>query len=860
MTFSDVLDSAIGTALPELGDFGFFDVIAGEHLCRSARAYEDEELELALRRVEWERPLEASCDSRFSCTGKAALHLNSEKICLHGNVDGGHPAAPSGVAFNSMMQVPMRYRGELIGALTLYMGKSRRLHTLEQFELAQELASLTAPIVMNAQLVEQHSRAREALQKSEEFLRSATEAAELGLWEWDILNDRITCSDRLFELHGLPPRSSAAPSAEFVALVHPDDLPAVLASRDAALAGTGDYIVEFRPLRADGQISWLSARAQVMRDSAGRPLRLVGATIDVTQRVELLAAERRARCEAEKGRERLELLATASIRLSGSLQPDSTLLTIAEVIVPRLADWCRIDLLDGKGVLVHALTHHSDAERAKAATKIAQRMRASPQAVGSLAWCVATGRSHRNNFASLDELAAIGDPEMLAFAQTVSLRAYCVTPLVARGRRIGAMAMLQAESGRCIGDDDAAMIAVLAQRAAVALDNARLYTEAEEARREAEQARQKAEDADRAKDAFLAMLGHELRNPLAPIVATLKVMALRDSTSFRDERRVIERQVMNLSHLVDDLLDVARITRGQIHLKRELVTLQSVIHRAVETATPLLEKHRHNLEITLPDAGHDDAAPVFDADESRLVQVFANLLTNAARYTPEGGHIRVQAQVNGIHCRIGIHDDGQGIPSEILPHVFELFFQGAQGPDRAAGGMGIGLALVKNIVGLHGGRVEALSEGPDRGSSFIVELPLAAPAQLSAATSLSTTEMTPETRRKRILLVDDNRDALESLAMMLELHGHEVRIASDPVTGLTLAAGFDPEVAILDIGLPGMDGYELANRLRANGATCRLFALTGYGLAQDREKSRACGFDHHLVKPIDPAVLIQALD
>jgi PAS domain S-box-containing protein len=845
----DALAHAIASALPELGDFGYFDVVEGAHVRRTARAHDDAPLQALLQATEWVQQPPGALPPCALCSGEPALYVNTHDAGWHA-LNGGQTVPTYPFAFGSVVSVPMRYRGELVGALTLFMGRSGRIHTAEQLLLAQELATLAALIVVNGRLIEQHLQARQALQKSEEFLRSATEAGELGLWEWDIPNDRITCSDRLLALHGLPPRSPAESAADFVALVHPDDLPALIARREAALAGSCNYIVEFRPLRPDGRECWLSASAQVVRDPAGRPLRMVGATLDVTHRVELLAAERRARAEAESARQRLELVAAASARLSGSLQPDATLAAIADLVVPRLADWCRVDLLDAAGALVRTVTHHRDPERARVGTEAAQRLRASPQTMGSLAWCVATGRSHWRNAASPHDFADTGDADLLAFAKVFGMRAYCVVPLVARGRRIGAMALLQAESGRQFGDDDASLIEVLAQRAAVALDNARLYAEAEEARRDAEKA-------NRAKDEFMAMLGHELRNPLAPIVTMLKVMALSDDVSFRHERRVIERQVANLSRLVDDLLDVARITGGEVRLKRERVLLRDVIDKAVETATPLFESRRHRLDIALPQGAA--AQVVFDADEGRLAQVFANLLTNAARYTPEGGIVRLQAEVDGPVCRIGVHDNGQGIAADVLPHIFELFFQAAQGPDRAAGGLGIGLALVKNLVGLHGGSVVARSEGRGRGSSFVVELPLALSALPALATAPAHAAAAPAPRRQRVLLVDDNRDALESLAMMLELHGHDVRSAHDPTVGLTLAAGFNPDVAILDIGLPGMDGYELAARLRADGARCRLVALTGYGGADDRAKCLAAGFDQHLVKPIDPVLLIQAL-
>jgi signal transduction histidine kinase/PAS domain-containing protein len=858
--FAGTLETTILAALPELGDFGLLEVFEGERLRCVARAHEDESLQAELATMAATRERDGADAWSPNWGGAPTLHLAAGGALGEGEPAGEQDRLLRRFASSSCIVVPLRYGGDLIGTLKLFMGRSGRKHTAEHLACAQELATIAAPIVVNSRLVEQHLKAREDLQRSEEFLRTATDAGELGLWEWDIESDRITCSERLFALHGLPPDCAIARSADFIGLVHPDDIAEVNARREAAFAGTGDYCVEFRPLRPDGRSTWLSARAQVFRDSLGKPVRMIGATIDVTSRMEMLARERGIRAEAEAARRRLELLAAASVRLSASLHPETTLAAIAEVVVPQLADWCLVDLVGADGEPDRIFSYHGDRERAAVGEAALRRLRASPETEGSLNGCFARGQSRRSQAAPADDPAESGDAALSEFARATGMRAWCVVPLVARGRRIGAIAMLQAESGRSFSDDDASMIEVLAQRSAVALDNARLFAEAEHASRQAEQARRAAEDASRAKDEFLAMLGHELRNPLAPIVTNLKLMALRDETAFRGERRVIERQVAHLSRLVDDLLDVARITRGDVRLRRQTVPLHHVVDKAIETATPLLESRRHRLELELPTASANGHAPAFHADPDRLVQVFANLLTNAARYTPDGGRIRLRADIEGDRCRISVIDNGQGIAKALLPRVFELFFQGAQGSDRANGGLGIGLALVKNLVGLHGGEVAAHSEGPGRGSTFVVTLPLLPACGPPDSEAPSTRAGALAARQRRILLVDDNRDALESLATVLELNGHDVRTASDPVSAMAVAAGFDAEFAILDIGLPGMDGYELAARLRAAGSQCRLLALTGYGRTEDQARSRACGFEQHLVKPIDPVALLNVLD
>ncbi len=435
---------------------------------------------------------------------------------------------------------------------------------------------MDAPIarkLADAGLIEQYARSQAALQESEERLRLAMEAADLGTWDWDIANDRVSWSDAVFRLHGVTPDGFGGSVADFARIVHDDDRPRVQRQIEATLADDTPYATEFRVVWPDGTIRWLSTRAHLERDAGGAPKRMVGATYDVTERVQLLAAERTARAEAEAARQRLELLASASTILSGSLQPQATLLRLAEILTPRIADWCRIDLLDGNGELVRGLAYHADAERSRAGTAEVKRLVGRPETVGSMAWCIRTGGSYTVNHDSPEGFAATDDPALLEFARTIGMRSLSITPLTARGRTLGALAVLQAESGRAISADDAALLGDIAGRAALALDNARLYSEAEAAR-------QQAELANRAKDEFLAMLGHELRNPLAPIVTTLKLMSVQDDGVFQRERRLIERQVRNLSDLVDDLLDVARIARGDVHLRKERVVLAEALARA----------------------------------------------------------------------------------------------------------------------------------------------------------------------------------------------------------------------------------------------------------------------------------------
>lgn len=365
-------------------------------------------------------------------------------------------------------------------------------------------------------------------------------------------------------------------------------------------------------------------------------------------------------------------------------------------------------------------------------------------------------------------------------------------------------------------------------------------------------------EADRRKDEFLALLAHELRNPLASVHNCVAIMRRAGVTDAELQwcHDVIERQSEQLKRLVDDLLDVSRITQGKIQLRTEAVNLESVVADAVETSAPIINAHQHALRVTLP-----EQPLVVHGDASRLTQVIANLLTNAAKYQNENGTIDLSACREGDMAVIAVRDHGIGLSREMLHEAFELFTQGERTPDRAQGGLGIGLSLVKKLVELHGGTVRAASNGPGHGSEFVVRLPLMeSPAAVDAVdgTPLPTPPVGP--CHQRVLVVDDNVDAAEGLAMLLRLDEHEVTIAHDGAHALSLASAARPTVVLLDIGLPGMDGYEVCRRLRAAGFTdTRIFALTGYSQDKDKQRALEAGFDAHMVKPVEFEKLQQIL-
>jgi PAS domain S-box-containing protein len=392
--------------------------------------------------------------------------------------------------------------------------------------------------------------------------------------------------------------------------------------------------------------------------------------------------------------------------------------------------------------------------------------------------------------------------------------------------------------------------------AMLVLHDATERTRSEEQHRQLEEElRRHAEEllgADRRKEQFLAMLAHELRNPLAPIRNAVELMRQVETAdpTFRPAREMVERQVKHLARLVDDLLDISRITRGSIRLRKEMVNLNLVVQRAAEGARPLIESRAHELEVRLP---HEPIR--LEADPTRLEQVISNLLDNAAKYTMPGGHIWLTAAREGDQAVISVRDTGIGVPPDVLERVFEPFVQSDGSLARSEGGLGVGLTLVRSLVEMHGGQVEACSPGVGQGSDFVIRLPVGLLAEGTVATAEPATASAP--RPLRVLVVEDNIDAAESLATLLRLWNHDVAVVHDGRTALETAREQQPEVVLLDIGLPGLDGYQVARRLREEIGLDHtlLVAMTGYGQPEDRRRSKEAGIHHHFVKPVEPLVL-----
>jgi PAS domain S-box-containing protein len=635
-------------------------------------------------------------------------------------------------------------------------------------------------------------------------------------------------------------------------------LPLVLKGRDAAVAWMDRVLrqesltdVELEARIRDGRWLDISFSAAPLRRGNGSADGVMAVVADITGRKKAeedarrLIVEQAARAQAEEAQQRLAFLAGASRTLASSLDYETTLQQVANLVVPSLADCCLVEMREEDSSLCRRAVACSDAAREALARGQAGSGRPqTPWQQPGLGQKDDTGE-----VVSESLLAAITpDADPCEILRQQGGMACLSVPLVARGRLLGSMILLSTQAGRCYEAEDRALVEDLASRAALAVDNARLYGELQRA--------------DQRKDEFLAMLAHELRNPLAPIrnaAQILKQLGPPDPPLVR-AREIIERQVIHQARLVDDLLDVSRITQGKIDLRRERLDLTALVR---DTA----EDRRSDLEaagLTLSLEGVTEPVWV-EGDPVRLTQVVGNLLHNAQKFTNPGGGVTVRVAIppGGEQVAVTVADTGIGIGSELLPHVFETFAQGERTLDRSQGGLGLGLALVKGLVELHGGEVRAESAGPGRGAAFTLLLPtVAVDTTTETAAAPTSSEQAAPPHPLRILVVEDNRDAAETLRDLLELRGYTVQVAYSGPAALELGPQFQPEVLLCDLGLPEIDGYQVAKALRRDPTTtaARMIAISGYGQEEDRRRSQEAGFDRHLTKPVDFDELTALLD
>ena len=701
--------------------------------------------------------------------------------------------------------LPLLIEGRVVGCINIAFREDRAF-TAEERTYLELLASHGAEALRRARVVSELRDVSETqaalIQASPAAITLVDEHGTVLLWN---AAAEVMLNRRAAEIVGkqLPLEGAAG-----------DDVRAVL-------AGNVLHGVDRRRVRGDGSVVEVELYAAPVRLTDGRTVCL-SIAVDVSERKRV-----------ERGR---QLIARAASVFNKSLDWHETLRQFVRFPLDGFATWCGVDLLRPDGRLQRVSVGHDD-------TAPMPTLLDYEPARGGTSQAIATGEpvivrdmdeQFRNTFAR--------DPEHRRAIVSMANRSALAVPMRVGDQIVGAIAI--ATRDRNFDDVDVAILSELANHVASAYNNARLYAEAREARHEAEQASQ-------AKDQFLAMLGHELRNPLAPMVTALELMSLRGSTDLAREREVIGRQVDHLSQLVDDLLDVSRITRGKIELRRERLAISDIVAKAIEQASPLFEQRKHQLTVDVP------ASLIVDGDPLRLAQIVANLLSNAAKYTPENGRINVTAQREDTSVVLLVRDNGIGIAPEMLPRVFDLFVQAPQSSERPAGGLGLGLTIVKSLVEMHGGSIGLHSNGRGTGTEAKLVLPA---AEATAAVEPSFARAVAQTTTaKRILIVDDNEDAATLLAEMLQAHGHEMRTAFDGPSALRIADEFHPEIAVLDIGLPVMDGYELAQRLRST-SNVRLIALSGYGQESDRARAREAGFQAHLAKPVPFETLMRLVE
>jgi PAS domain S-box-containing protein len=735
--------------------------------------------------------------------------------------DPNFPRAPVAHAegLHSAFGLPITLNGVVLGVMEFF---SREIREPD----SDLLETMTAVGSQIGQFIERR-KAEEAAVESEHRLRLAQSVARIGTFDWNIQTGVNSWTPELEAIYGLTPGGFDQTQSAFERLVHPEDRPATIAKAADAMRTGEPTEHEWRIVWQDGNVRWIAGRFQCFKDASGRPLRMSGVNIDITERKRIEEALRRS-----EGRLASELAAMSRLHGLSSrlLSADNLTAALDDVLDNAIAacgaDFGLIQLLNPQTGALEIAAHrgfgadfleYARTERAQDGAPSARAMQRGSRVVIEDVELDSGFAPHRG------------------MAAAAGFRAVQSTPLTTHDGAILGLLSTHFRRPHTLSDRDDRLLDLHARHAADLIERLRF----EEALRET----------DRRKDEFLAMLAHELRNPLAPIRNAVQIFRGKGLPvpELQWATEVIDRQVHQMTRLVDDLLDVSRITRGNVELRKEYVELGDVLNSAIEATRPLIEKWGHELTVSLP------LQPVgLEADPTRLAQVFLNLLNNAAKYTDRGGRIQLTAAREVDHAVVRLKDNGVGIPPEMLARVFDLFVQVDRSGQRSDGGLGIGLTLVQRLVEMHGGTIEARSDGPGRGSEFVVRLPALGEGRVLSAAA-DAREQVAATPARRILVVDDNRDAADSLGLLLRMMGNEVHTAHDGLEAVGAASAFRPDVILLDIGLPKLNGYEVARRIREQegGSDVLLIALTGWGHDEDRRRSREAGFDRHLTKPVE---------
>jgi PAS domain S-box-containing protein len=625
--------------------------------------------------------------------------------------------------------------------------------------------------------------------------------------------------------------------------VHPEDLRQTLETWRHAISTGEPYSVEYRLRRAaDGAYRWFIARGMPLRDGAGRITHWFGTCTDID--------------DQKRGAETLRYFSEASAALAASLDQAATLKQVARLAVPVLGDWCLVDLTGEDGRVERVEVAHAD----PTLTGLAERLRHFPPVQNPEHPSARAMRQDRTILVAevtgaLEERSA-QSPEHLRAIQDMKCLSMMSVPLLARGRTIGVLTFATTESsGRRYGPEDVLRMEEVARRVAMALDNARLFALAQEER-------QRAEEANRLKDDFLTTVSHELRTPLTAIIGWVKMLRTGRLPPDKHARALetVDRNTQAQAQLIEDLLDVSRIISGKLRMETQPVHLVDVVQAAMESVRPAADAKAIRFQAELAPGGD-----VVMGDGGRLQQVVWNLLSNAVKFSPGGSHVRVRLRRVEASLEVTVTDEGPGIPADFLPHIFERFRQLEGGTTRRHGGLGLGLAIVRHLVELHGGTVHAASEGPGRGATFTVRLPSTLPQQPAPERPAPRAPLPLHAvlAARRILVVDDEEDNREVLKVMLEEHGAHVVTAGSAAEALRAVREARPELLVSDIGMPGEDGYRLISQVRAlpaeQGGGVPAVALTAYARVEDRTRALTAGFNMHVAKPVEPTELLSIL-
>lgn len=714
--------------------------------------------------------------------------------------------------------------------------------------------SVPRSIVTIMRQVGERQQLQDALREQAETAQQERVAAELSREHYRLLNEAIPqiiwtadadgivdyWNRQWFDYTGTTSGNATGTSAG--SIVHDDELEMTRQSWAGAQTSGEPFSIEYRLRRHDGIYRWHLGRALPLKDADGRILRWFGTCTDID--------------DQKRAEQTLRFLEEAGNMLASLIDSEQNIDQVAALVTPQFADWCSIDLLDDDLTTVRRVAiSHIDPEMVSVAYELKRLYPPDMRGGGDTLSRVLISGIAVVAPEITDEILVRSSrgPEHLALGRQLGLRSLIIVPLIVRERTIGAMTFVTSTSGRRYSDSDLSLARELAGKIAVALDNARLYRAAQqeiEERTQAEialkQAMERAEAANESKSRFLAVLSHELRTPLTPVMTALETLSLEKLPEWVTQMMEIVRRNVELeARLIDDLLDLTRISRGKVQLQMEPVDVHALLRNVVEICETNIAARAIDLQIDLASKGYHVVA-----DPARLQQILCNLLNNAIKFTPEGGTVSIRTSISDNRLQVEVADTGIGIEPALLPIIFDAFEQGDESITRRYGGLGLGLAISKTLVEMHGGTLEASSEGSDKGSTFTMSMPSASAPTSTQQPSPSPAGTDGTQQEIRILLVDDHVDTSKVMKMLLERRGYQVRTADSVGTALEQVRGNDFDLMISDIGLPDGSGHDLMRTIRAEGRDLKAVALSGFGMEEDVRRSMDAGFQEHLTKPV----------